>query len=381
MRIAIVHDDLTQRGGAERVVESMHQIWPDAPIFTSVYDSKGTFASFAQMDVRTSFMQNLPFASNAKYNKLFLSLYPIAFETLDLRNYDVVISHGTRFAHGVLTSPETCHIHYCHTPARFAWRYHEYVEEGGFNKIYKIFLPFIIHRLRQWDQSAAQRVDVFFSNSYNIARRVAKYYRKESDILYPPIETERFFIVEKPSSNYLLIVSRLLPYKRIDLAVEACNRLNIPLKIVGTGPDMTRLKGMAKSNVTLLGRVPDGNVEQLFAHCRGFIFPGEEDFGIAPLEAMAAGRPVIAYRAGGAMETVIEGQTGVFFNEATAQSLMDAIQRLDSLTFQPAELRAHAETFGTVAFQNRFKMLVEHHFADHRQRFEAQVSKKQNGII
>lgn len=376
MRVAIVHDDLTQRGGAERVVESMHQIWPLAPIYTSVYDEKGTFSSFSQMDIRTSFMQQLPFASNTKYNKLYLSLFPIAFETLDLRGYDVVISHGTRFSHGVITSVDTCHIHYCHTPARFAWRYHEYVEEGGFGEILKKILPFFIHQLRIWDHSAAQRADVFFSNSYNIARRVAKYYGRDSDILYPPVETDRFFIVDKPKSDFFLIVSRLLPYKRIDLAISACNQLKISLKIVGTGSDMQRLKKLAGPTVEILGRVPDGKVEQLFADCRAFIFPGEEDFGIAPLEAMASGRPVIAYRAGGAMETVIEGVTGLFFNQPTPEALMHVMGQLDQYVFDPNVLRAHAETFSTKAFQDRLKMLVQLRYSEHVSRFNKITSKK-----
>lgn len=376
MRIAIVHDDLTQRGGAERVVEAMHQIWPEAPIYTSVYDPTATFASFAKMDVRTSFMQRIPLASKAKYNKRFLPLYPVAFETLDLRGYDVVISHGTRFAHGVITAPETCHLHYCHTPARFAWRYHEYVEEANFGRLVRTFLPFTIHRLRLWDQLAAQRVDYFFSNSYNIARRVLKFYRRESDILYPPVETSRFFVAEKPTADYLLVVSRLVSYKRVDLAVEACNRLKIPLKVVGSGPDLARLREMAGPTVEVLGRVPDGQVETLFANCRAFLFPGEEDFGIAPLEAMAAGRPVIAFRAGGAMETVVEGRTGLFFDESTPESLMDAIQRLDQFPIDSKRIRAHAETFDLEAFKHRLTMLVELRLAEHRSRYGRLASKQ-----
>lgn len=376
MRIAIVHDDLTQRGGAERVVEAMHQLWPEAPIYTSVYDPASTFASFATMDVRTSFMQRLPLASKAKYNKGFLPLYPVAFETLDLRGFDVVLSHGTRFAHGVITAPETCHIHYCHTPARFAWRYHEYVEEANFGALTRTFLPFTIHRLRLWDQLAAQRVDHFFSNSYNIARRVRKFYSRESDILYPPVETSRFFVAENPTADYLLVVSRLVSYKRVDLAVEACNRLKVPLKVVGSGPDLERLRAMAGPTVEVLGRVPDGQVEGLFANCRAFLFPGEEDFGIAPLEAMAAGRPVIALRAGGARETVLEGRTGLFFDAPTVEALMEAIQRLDSFTVDPQRIRAHAETFDMTAFAHRLTMLVELRLAEHRANY-GRIAAKQ----
>jgi glycosyltransferase involved in cell wall biosynthesis len=371
VRIALVHDDLTQRGGAERVVVALHQLWPDAPIFTSVYDPGATFAEFKHADVRTSFMQGLPGASSARYNKLFLPLYPRAFESLDLRGFDVVLSHGTRFAHGVITGPETCHLHYCHTPTRFAWRYQEYIEEGNFGKGAKAALPPIIHRLRQWDFLAAQRPDFYFGNSRNICKRIAKFYRRDADVLYPPVETSRFSPVENPSKDYFLVVSRLLPYKKVDLAVEACNRLKAPLKVVGTGPDLERLKSLAGPSVEILGRVPDGQVESLFANCRAFLFPGEEDFGIAPVEAMAAGRPVVALGAGGALETVIDGVTGTFFPEPTAESLADALERIDSLAIDPARLCAHAEKFNRSAFERRLKSLIERCCKKHAERLAA----------
>ncbi|MGC4042866.1 MAG: glycosyltransferase [Armatimonas sp.] len=376
MRIALVHDDLTQKGGAERVVVALHQLWPEAPIFTSVYDPEATFGEFKNADVRTSFMQNLPGASSARYNKLFLTLYPRAFESLDLRGYDVVLSHGTRFAHGVITSPETCHIHYCHTPARFAWRYQEYIEEGNFGRVAKASLPSIIHNLRQWDQIAAQRPDYFFGNSRNIVKRIAKFYRRDADVLYPPVETSRFHPIEKPSADYFLVVSRLVSYKRVDLAVEACNQLKVPLKVAGTGPDLERLKAMAGPTVEILGRVPDGQVEGLFANCKAFLFPGEEDFGIAPLEAMAAGRPVVAFGAGGALETVIDGKTGLFFSEPTADSLCDALKRVDNLTVDPAFLCAHAERFNPEAFARRLKLLIENCRARHQEALDAIDAKE-----
>lgn len=377
MRIAIVHDDLTQRGGAERVVEAMHEIWPEAPIYTSVYDPKGTFASFQKMEVRTSFMQQLPLASNARFNKLFLALYPMAFETLDLRNYDVVISSSTRFAHGVLTNPETCHLCYCHSPARFAWRYHEYITEGGFSAPAKLAIQPLIHRLRLWDHLAAQRVECYIANSFNISRRIRKVYGRDSEVIYPPVDIERFFVAPEPRQDFFLIVSRLLSYKKIDLAIEACNRLRLPLKIVGLGPDMPRLKAMAGPTIELLGRLPDGNqLAELYAHCKAFIFPGEEDFGIAPVEAMASGRPVIAYRAGGAIETVVEGRTGLFFEEPTADALCDAISRLEQFTFDPTRIAAHAETFSKAAFQRRLLMLVELRLAEHRSRYGRIAAKE-----
>ncbi|MFM7321195.1 MAG: glycosyltransferase [Armatimonadota bacterium] len=368
MKIAIVHDFLTQSGGAERVVEAFHRIWPEAPIYTSVYDPKGTFPSFAQMDVRTSFLQRVPFAATNRHHKKFLTLFPMAFEMLDLRGYDVVISNNTSFAKGVITYPETCHISYCHTPMRFAWRYAEYVEQGSFGGFERSVMPFVIHRLRAWDWQAAQRVDYFLGNSHNIVRRIQKFYGRTADVLYPPVDTSRFQPTNNPDSDYLLVVSRFLSYKRVDLAVEAATRLGMRLKVVGSGPDEARLRALAGPTVEFLGKLPDGQVESLFANCSAFLFPGEEDFGIAPVEAMAAGRPVIAYRAGGAMETVAEGLSGLFFDEPTVESLMGAIRRLDTLSVDAQRIRAHAETFGHDRFRERLQHLVARYMADYRSR-------------
>ena len=366
MRVAIVHDYLAQAGGAERVVVAMHGIWPDAPIYTSVYDPQATLKEFGEMDVRTSFLQRMKIARTAKTHKLALPLYPTAFEHFDLTSYDVVLSSSSGFAKGVITGPDTCHICYCHTPARFAWRYHEYISQGNYGKMERRILPWIIHRLRTWDMQTAQRVDQFLVNSYNVAKRVRKYYGRESEVLYPPVETARFPIVAHPTADYLLVVSRLIGYKRVDLAVEACTKLGLKLKVVGGGPDLAHLKAIAGPTVEFLGRVPDGAVEGLFANCRAFLFPGEEDFGIAPVEAMACGRPVVAFRAGGSVETVVDGETGIFFNEPTVESLMEALGRLDSLVVNPERIRAHAKTFDITAFQTRLKTIVEARYEEHR---------------
>ncbi|MBC8102729.1 MAG: glycosyltransferase [Cytophagales bacterium] len=363
MRVAIVHDYLAQAGGAERVVEAMHDVFPDAPIFTSVYDPEHTLPSFKTMDIRTSFLQK--WAKDSRIHKFALPFYPAAFEQFDMTGFDIVLSSTTGFAKGVITGPDTCHICYCHTPARFAWRYHEYIAQGGYGRATQQILPFLIHRLRAWDYASAQRVDYFLVNSHNVARRVRKFYGKTSEVLHPPVTTNRFAVLPSPTADYLLVVSRLVGYKRVDIAVEACARLGIPLKVVGTGPDLPRLKQMAGPQVEFLGRLSDGAVADLLANCRAFLFPGEEDFGIAPLEAMASGRPVIAYGAGGALETVVDGVTGLHFCYATAESLMDAIQRLDGLDLDPARIRAHAARFDVSEFRKTLKETVERCVALH----------------
>ena len=364
MRVAIVHDYLAQAGGAERVVEAMHGIWPDAPIYTSVYDPKATLPCFKEMDVRTSFLQR--WARRSQVHKLALPFYPAAFEQFDLGGYDVVVSNTTSFAKGVITGPETCHVCYCHTPTRFAWRYHEYMARCDHGRVVRRLLPLLVHRLRAWDYASAQRVDHFVTSSFNGARRVQKYYGRSADVVYAPVETDRFRVEPEPAADYFLVVSRLIGYKRVDLAVEAMTRLGLPLKVVGSGPDLARLRALAGPSVEFLGRLPDGQVADLLAHCRAFLFPGEEDFGIAPLEAMASGRPVIAFAAGGALETVVAGETGLFFSQPTPESLMAAVRELDRMSVRPQRIRAHAERFDVRAFQRRLRALVEAKLAEHR---------------
>lgn len=372
MRVGIVHDYLAQSGGAERVIEAMHPVFPHAPIFTSVYDPAATLACFAQMDVRTSFLQKWAWARSAKGHKMALPLYPLAFESFDFAGYDCLVSNTTGFAKGVITGPETCHISYCHTPARFAWRSHEYLSQAGYKPFTRRALTVLIHFLRQWDYAAAQnRVDFFLANSYNIARRVRKYYGRASRVLYPPVETSRFAIAPNPAADFFLVVSRLLPYKRVDIAIEACNRLKVPLKVVGGGPDLERLKAMAGPTVEVLGRQSDAEVVRLMQECKAFLFPGEEDFGIAPVEAMAAGRPVVALRAGGALETVIENRTGVFFDEASGESLAEALERVARLSHSPEQTRSHALRFDTRHFQARLRLLVDESVAEHRARYNS----------
>ncbi len=358
MKVALVHDYLNQMGGAERVLMAFHEIFPDAPVYTSIYDPKRVDPAFQKMDVRTSFMQRLPLVT--KHHQPYLPLYPFAMEKLDLRGYDLVLSSSSAFAKGVITRPETMHICYCHTPMRWCWNYEEYVEREQLGTIARSVLPFMITGLRIWDQVSAARVDHFIANSPVIAERIRKYYRREAAYIPPPVEAKRFpFDPDIIPENYFLILSRLVPYKRIDLAIEACNRLQLPLVIIGGGRDEERLKHIAGPTIRFMGRLPDEEVIHYFTHCRAFLFPGEEDFGITPLEAQACGRPIIAYGAGGALASVIDGVTGIFFHEQTADSLTAALASFDECAFDPHIIHNHALEFDTSRFSRRILQFIE----------------------
>ncbi len=277
---------------------------------------------------------------------------------MDLRAFDLVISDSSAFAKGVMTRPETLHLCYCHTPMRWAWNYEDYVERERLGRLARAVLPRFITRLRQWDYVTAARVDYFVANSPTVMARIAKYYRRESVYIPPPVETSRFN-VSQDHDDYFLIVSRLVPYKRIDLAVEAFSALGLPLRIIGSGRDEKRLRKLAAKNVTFLGRLPDDQVRVQMSRCRAFVFPGEEDFGITPVEAQACGRPVIAFGAGGALATVRDGETGVFFREQTAAALADAVRGFRDEQFDSARIRRHAEEFDTARFARRFLRFVD----------------------
>ncbi len=355
-RVAIVHDYLVDSGGAERVVLALHEQFPDAPIFTSVHDPRTTFPAINALDIRTTFLQRLP-VRKSNY-KLLLPFYPLAFESFDLSDYDIVISSSSSFAKGVITSPETLHVSYCHTPPRFAWRFHEYIEQEQLGRIKQLVIAGIVHYLRNWDFAAAQRVDCFVANSSITARRIQKNYRRDAVIIPPPVQVDRF----EPSpdiGDYYLVVSRLAPYKRIDLAVQSFNQLHLPLKIVGAGVDAPRLKAMAYANVEFLGHLPEEQLAKLYAHSRAVIFPGMEDFGIVPLEANAAGRPVIAFAAGGALETVKQGLTGAFFCAPTVESLAKVVADTDVMAFDTQVMRQHALQFSKECFKERIAAFVQ----------------------
>jgi len=358
MKVALVHDYLNQMGGAERVVLALHEIFPDAPLYTSIYDPKRVDAAFQKIDVRTTFMQKLPLVK--KHHQPFLPLYPFAMERLDLRGYDLVLSSSSAFGKGVITRPETMHICYCHTPMRWCWNYDEYVERERLGRISRSVLPFLMTGLRVWDQMSATRVDHFIANSPVVADRIQKYYRREAVVIPPPVEASRFtFDPTIVPDEYFLIVSRFMPYKRIDLAIEACNHLQLPLVIIGSGRDENRLKSIAGPTIRFTGRLSDEEVLYYYAHCRAFILPGEEDFGITPLEAQASGRPVIAYGAGGALASVVEGVTGTFFQTQTPESLIAALASFNERIYDPQTIRNHALEFDKPRFHRRILQFIE----------------------
>ena len=354
MKVAVVCSWLNQYGGAERVLDVVHEMFPQAPIYTSIYWPEGMPASYRSWDIRTSPLNRLPLIK--RHHQPFLPLYPLGFEALDLEGYDLVLSVTSAFAHGVITRPDTVHVCYCLTPARFLWDYRAYARRERLGGLARVVLPFFLTMLRNWDVAAANRVDHFVAISRAVQARIWKYYRRSSPVIYPPVRTADFTLSDQVE-DYYLIVSRLVPYKRIDLAVQAFNQLGLPLLIVGDGRDRAALERMARPNVRFVGRVSDAERKQYLARCRAFLFPGEEDFGITPLEAQAAGRPVIAYGAGGALETVIEGQTGVFFREQTPEALAEAVASFDPACCDPMAIRRHAERFDVARFKeelNRF---------------------------
>jgi glycosyltransferase involved in cell wall biosynthesis len=364
LKIAIVADWLTNRGGAERVVLTLADLFPNADIYTSVFKPR-VFPELKDRQVYVSWLQRMPLGIK---HQLWPHLRPRVFEEFNLDDYDIVISSASAEAKGVITQPSTLHICYCHTPTRYYWsHYHYYLEHpeyGVLNPIVRWIMPKLIHKLRLWDRVAADRVDVFIANSKTTAARISKYYEANSTVIYPPVDVRRFNI-SREIDDYYLIVGRQTGYKRTDIAIEAFNRLGWPLKIVGTGPTLKQGMLKAKRNIEFLGKVGDSEVARLMSRCQALIFPGEEDAGIVPLEVMAAGRPVIAYRAGGATETVVEGKTGIFFDEQTSAALMAAVKQHSKTTWHPAAIREHALKFDTSVFRRKIKNFVSQFYEEY----------------
>ncbi len=363
MNVALVHDWLNQIGGAEDVLENLVAMFPKRPLYTSLYWKAGMPAHWRSWDIRTSFIDHLPFAH--KKQQLYFPLYPLAFEQFDFRAYDLVISNKSGFCHGIITGPETTHICYCLTPTRYVWRYHQYAEQENLGRLARWLLPPFLTYLRQWDRLAAERVDYFIAISQEVRRRIAKVYGRDSVIIYPPVETERFAPANR-IDDYYVIVGRLVPYRRIDLLIEAFNKMGRRLLIAGSGRDRERLESLAGPSVEILGYVPDEDLPDLLARARAFMFPGEEDFGIAPIQAMAAGRPVIAYAAGGALDTVIPGETGVLFTEQSVGAIIAAVEGFDVASISPKRICEHAEQFDSAVFRQKLAAFIDEKLADGR---------------
>ncbi len=357
MQVAFVHDHLTQEGGAERVLQAFQAIWPEAPTYTLVFDPERLGSLVAGHRIVPSFLQRFPGAR--RHPQWYLPLMPTATESYDLRPYDVVLSSCSALAKGVITRSNTVHLCYCHTPTRYLWSdTHQYVADLPYPRFMKWAIRRMLTRLRAWDQQAAQRVDRFIANSRNVSERIAKYYRRDSVVVYPPVDVARF-TVTRPAGRFFLTGGRLVPYKRFDLVVQAFNRLGIPLQVFGEGPESPKLRALAKPNVRLLGKISPEALAECYARCRAFIQPQVEDFGITAVEAMAAGRPVIAYGAGGAMETVVPGLTGALFEEQTWESLADAVVRFQPEAYEPEKIRRSARQFSAATFSAKIRALVE----------------------
>ena len=357
MRVAIVHDWLNQMGGAENVLEVLVDMFPDAPIYTSIYAPDRVSPTYRGWDIRTSWLNHLP--GIAAHHQLYLPLYPLAFESFDLSDYDLVISNKSGFAHSVITPPHTIHICYCLTPTRWLWQYESYRQREGIGRLTNALLQPILTWQRVFDRLAADRVDHFVAISREVQARIRKFYRRQSTVIHPPVDTRRFVPGSEPPGDYFLVVSRLIPYKRVDLAVAACTRLGLPLVVVGEGRDRPALERMAGPTVRFLGRVSTEEIVRLMQGCRAFLFPGLEDFGIAPVEAMACGRPVIAYAGGGVLDTVVPGVTGEFFHEQSVDALAQVLSDFDPARYDPAACRARAEEFDTEVFKHKLLAFVE----------------------
>ena len=365
MKVALIHDWLTGMRGGEKVLEVFCELFPDADLFTLLHIKGSVSKLIENRNIKTSFIQKLPFVEK-KYRH-FLPLFPSAIEQFDLGGYDLILSSSHCVAKGIIPSPDAVSISYVHTPMRYIWdMYYDYFGRGRAGALTRFAMLFVADYLRKWDVNSTNRCDYLIANSKHVASRIKRYYNRDADVIYPPVETKRFNI-SNALADYFLIVSAFVPYKRIDIAIEAFNKLSLPLKIVGTGQDEKRLKGLAGKNIEFLGWRNEDELVELYSKCKALIFPGEEDFGIVPVEAMASGRPVIAYGKGGALETVMplnqgigvreqgleEKPTGVFFYEQTSEALRDAVHIFEknSDKFDSEAIRSHALKFDRKIFK------------------------------
>lgn len=341
------------------MVQVLCEMFPEAPIFTLLYDEKLTNGVFKNKTIKTSFLQKIPFAKN--YHRYFLALMPFAARGLDLSGYDLIISSSSSYAKGVKKPEGSLHICYCHTPLRYAWDdTDQFIKESHYPKIIKPVIPFLINIIKKWDFKAAGGVDYFIANSNFIADKIKKYYQRDAEVIYPPVQLtdDSQQIANNKKNNYYLVVSRLLPYKRIDIAIQAFNELGLKLKIVGDGPERKNLEKIAGKNVEFSGSRYDSELADIYGNSKAFIFPQEEDFGITAVEAQMMGRPVIAFGAGGALESIIDGKTGVFFKKQNKDSLMAAVNKFEKMKFNEQEIKDHAQKFSKENFKKQIKEFI-----------------------
>ncbi|MDO8584476.1 MAG: glycosyltransferase [bacterium] len=357
MKVALVHDYLVQDGGAERVLLALHELFPEAPVYTLFFDPEHLPEAYRRLDVRPSTLNARWFSP--KHYQWYLPFMAQAVEEMDFSGFDVVVSSSSSFAKGVITPAQATHICYCHTPTRFLWeeRSH-YVADLPYPTIVKRFLPRFLHRLRQWDRMAAERPDKFVTNSRTSRERIRRYYQRDAAVIHPPVDIDKIGLSADPGS-YWLAGGRLVAYKRFDMIVQAFAKLNMPLKIFGEGPEMPKLRALAGPRTEFVGRVDDSTKIQLLSHAIGFLYPQVEDFGITAIEAMAAGKPVLAFGRGGATETVIHGVTGMHFGEQCWEDIGNAVLRWDGSRFDPAVIRRHAEQFSKQRFHEQMKQFVD----------------------
>ncbi len=372
MKIALVHDYLVQYGGAERVLESFAEIFPQAHIYTIVSDKKIIKRSFSSKIIHTSFLQKNLLAR--RWHRLFPLLMPLAIEQFDFSQYDIVLSDSSSYAKGIITHPHTLHISYVHTPMRYAWDdCQKYTQDFGFPRWIKNMIPFAMNYLRIWDRISFSRVDKVIANSNFVAKRIKKYYHRSAQVIHPPVNIENFYVNSQQKSYYLM-VGRLIAYKRHDIAIKAFNQLGLPLKIIGRGPELKRLKKIANSNIEFLERVSDKELPHYYAQCQAFIFPQEEDFGIVAIEAMASGRPLIAFKGGDIVEHLENNKTGIFFEKQTPESIIKAVKKSQKINFNSAYIHSQALKFDKKIFQRKIKKYIEKEFEKH-------IDKKNKGVL
>jgi glycosyltransferase involved in cell wall biosynthesis len=356
-RVALVHDWLTGMRGGEKVLEVLCELFPNATLFTLLHNRGAMSPTVERMKIQTSFIDRLPF--KAQHYRNYLPLMPIAIESMDLSGFDLILSTSHAVAKGAIPRNGATHICYCFTPMRYVWdQYDEYFGKGKAGLATRLAMKLVAPYLRTWDVNSCSRVHHFIADSHHVAERIRRYYARSADVLHAPVNVQQFR-VSNANDGYYLIVSALVPYKKVDLAIQTFNQLGEKLVIVGTGPEEAKLRSLSNQNIEFAGWASDGQLPTYYAQCRALIFPGEEDFGIVPLEAMASGKPVIAFAKGGALETVVDGETGIFFSEQTPEALLAAIRKSQSVSFSPEVIRMHAEKFDRKAFKEKLKKSIE----------------------